>query len=1739
MDPRYYAQGSSSQYSPQYQDGAGSSQQLVPAEAQAVTHYIRALYQNPSHQVAPPTQAPAFFAKAQKDIMDAKHKLEQMLLINQQQAEIAAATQTIPAPSSHTQHSMDHGVQYQPAYHQANYQAMNNMQYQQPAWTNTVGGGWANHQQMYVQPAPHAYTAHFSPEIEIVDMPSVQNHGTTQRSNVQQSSIPRQQAGSAAQSMESRQPQQRAIVVPPAPSGHSRTDPQQQVVSGHQHAGALAAQTQQLRHPQPQHHPRRNTLQPAQSTSQSNPPQHNPPPDQLAAAQKQLLLLRHLEQQHQRPQTELSTSSVSNRQLSAQQQHSQQQALQQQLAQPQPVVIPLPAAEVPANTQPVGPSLTETVRSPKPDVAPPASPIHTTPRVSLPPKEPETPNGTVPTSTPGSRSPTKITRAGRGFALQDLRSERRHSSRRSLSQSTLSNPPARGSRETNPEKDATITSIDDTNQVVVSNHNTAPSNVGNRMELDGPAGSTAPVPLRSDNTGEENLQPPSDGIVVSHASTSTAIAGPTLASEARSPPAAASAAELSLSGPAQIVTTSASDASVPALNTPSTSTISVPPAMQAVSIDSQVHVSATQGVSSESQTTTSGQPRKASSTAPTGTTRATPMKVMLEFLHENGIDCVEIVRRAAQAAEAPVDLSLLQRPSPGMGGGGTPVIPLFAPNQPLEVWTHALRVPKALGDLIVKYIWEISWEKANQAGLKVPREAAKGTARATGSNGAAQGNGIQQSGSAVGTGVAGVPSKSTAPPGEPGTSSTLQPAAPLLSQPSQSIQQVQSIQDKPAQRVQPVQSVQPPQPVQLAQARQAHSRSQTHTPVPNISGRHSQTPRLDSTHLPASRGASSEHAPLSAPAHQPVPFQHHPPQGYYNMPPVQGYPPQGFNPTPAQLHSYAPYSTVQPPPLQHPSQYYSQGPVHPYVPPHLQEHVQHRAPKAVPTQPAAPERTKEPNVPVGSAKAGNTAALDFIRSLGLTPELEELAGKGKGKSSGSEAGSETNKAKGKGKAKAGVVNTAAQSSVTQLGTPVDKGETTIQPLAETGNSAVTDVVKPVVANQVDQASKIAPASEIPQAPAKVPVPSPLLAPSIAVLQEPQTPSTPASSFSAQLPEPAPPAPISPLALAPVPTALPEIIPTPVSLPAPVLAEVSVPGLAPPSPPASSPISAPVSAPVPVTLMPAPSPGPSAGSPQAIGPTLEIVAPSPVRGFTPAGIMGYSSILISPTTSPAAPLPVASSSTLPPAAQDHHSEYGPLKRKRKVTDPPSNASASTSAASDPTMTWAAMYAQAANAMHSAPVVKRPRTTDPSTSAARSVPRKQSENVASGSRLPANSSKYMPLFRPATPSIDAEDSPKWPGRTGKRRMIMEVVLPLRKVKPKAADMTLNAEDDEDEDDPIESEEVEEDRTEKEQDLKLLRRRLREHTCKWRGCVGPAVLSSAELLGVHLNKKHFYRRSSTGSFVCRWGLCKTSFRRAKDLWEHISDEHIVHPLHCPYQECDRTVADRYQLLVHVKRAHRGKSDSELRLLARPEECTPDQEVIRPSAFPAGVPYFRIMGMMLRYNVQPARISALRHARIGPVILRNISATASYASPTRTVTPHMSQEPGTSAGANAMPVFESPVPARTFVRLGTLPPDVLGEELQRETAVASTSKLNISPTRSHITVHSDDETPEREIRTPSKGFSRARGGGFLRGRGMGSRGRPHTSQASVSSRGSGKGPRLQMVVELPSPASRKRGRG
>lgn len=76
-----------------------------------------------------------------------------------------------------------------------------------------------------------------------------------------------------------------------------------------------------------------------------------------------------------------------------------------------------------------------------------------------------------------------------------------------------------------------------------------------------------------------------------------------------------------------------------------------------------------------------------------------------------------------------------------------------------------------------------------------------------------------------------------------------------------------------------------------------------------------------------------------------------------------------------------------------------------------------------------------------------------------------------------------------------------------------------------------------------------------------------------------------------------------------------------------------------------------------------------------------------------------------------------------------------------------------------------------------------------------------------------------------------------------------------------------------------------------------------------------------------------------------------------------------------------------VHINRLHRDRNDAELRPLARPEEFPPTPVLLRPSAFPPGVPYFRIMSMALRYEVVPARISSQRHARIGPIVRRVIN--------------------------------------------------------------------------------------------------------------------------------------------------------
>ncbi|KAG8732375.1 hypothetical protein FRC11_014066 [Ceratobasidium sp. 423] len=237
---------------------------------------------------------------------------------------------------------------------------------------------------------------------------------------------------------------------------------------------------------------------------------------------------------------------------------------------------------------------------------------------------------------------------------------------------------------------------------------------------------------------------------------------------------------------------------------------------------------------------------------------------------------------------------------------------------------------------------------------------------------------------------------------------------------------------------------------------------------------------------------------------------------------------------------------------------------------------------------------------------------------------------------------------------------------------------------------------------------------------------------------------------------------------------------------------------------------------------------------------------------------------------------------------------------------------------------------------------------------------------------------------------------------------------------------------------------------------------------------------------------------------------------------------------------------MVVHVNRAHRGNADAKLRVFAQPEDFPPDRAdpeegvVLRPDAFPEGVPYFRIMGMALRYEVVPAQIPSQRHARIGPIILRNISAPTGLVSVPR-------QAAGSRAPQLPLPpVLLSPMPLRSQVRLGTVPPDALGEELEREagpppnktpvrritaakgTKVAESNgkaKANPSPARSYITITSDESSPEPENRRGSA----IRGHGRGRGRGGTSLGRIGSVISQSSPSAPPKTPRLQLVVELP----------
>ncbi|CAE6454655.1 unnamed protein product [Rhizoctonia solani] len=1455
MDPsRYYAPaGSSTHYNqPHQQDNERTNQmQVAPLDNRAVQQYIEGLYRNPASVKSGPTNDPAFYAKAQQDLLNVKHKLEQMLLVNQQHAELAQMSTQIP---------------HAPAVHPPNAAYMNAhgaLPHQHGAWAGSASGPWtyqqpayqpqpafhqaAYPQQVYTQPVAHAYPEQFAPDVTMHDatyqqvqsVPQVVRLDSPQVYPIPSSTAqPEPQPGPTHNNP---QPAQQHIAPLANVGATSQSQPVQQT--------APLASTSHLQNVhQPQSKPQPQPQRPAHSQSQQptysqkNPLQPGHQPNQTDSAavqkdreatQKQLQYLHLLAQQHQHTQQTRPSSHQSSP-------VSSQTAL------------------------PAGPSVLN-ANANKSVSLEPTPQLGPTQRSSSPQQEPPAPVAQMQSAGVMTPSPTKI-RSRKPFALHDLRPGRRQSTAPSNGSSTPS-------RETNPP---------DNEGVNVSITETATPTIGTKPLDDAKHDATATESGQKPPTPKPVLSPnPSNMPSPVSQTTQINVEPPSI------PAGTASSAPEIPNAPA------------PALNNPTQPAL-VP------------------------SSSTSAQKQSGAGSS--------KMKIALENLHVRGVDCVALVRQAAQIAN--VSVNNLPETSPVDTS-----VPLFAAGQPLDVWTSNLQVTRGQGDAVVKSIWDLMKKKAREIGidadvLRHPSSEVTNETPAENERIAKYGNSIPL-----------VNSMQV-------TSSSNDSAGHGASQHVTAIQQPQVTPNVANLSTEPrPQSTQPPMETQDTPSQPAP------TPVP--------------APVPAPVGPTS--APVVPPeAVQPTPTRQTP-----IVSPSTQFDPAVWQTQLAQRHQYNPYSNP-----------YSNGAPHPqpihrapvpqlqpqhmpaYVPANLGAQIQISAQVS---QLQAPVRMSQPQ-PYSQQvkpKPRKTAALDYLRALGvITVDTEPPEVSNNVPSKPAVIESAPTKAKDKGKGKA---------------TDVEEPAMPVQP--EPGNNGNAEPAPPV---------NVAGPSQVPEMP-----PSPI-APAIAVLPEPS---------------PTPPSPLS--AAEDITRPMTPITHSPVMIhtPTPVQPSASTIDVLDASVPAQP------SAPEPVPVEAPPSPVPIAST---------SIADSAPRAASQA----------SETLSP----PIAAISTLTLNAQSSPLESTPLKRKRE-----SRPLDVIEASPGPNTEERAQQQHAVNKHDQ----KRPKVAkrDSSTIAAgkkSSHPESPYPNIPRpDSPLPQNSWAHSyasamnlanrserPLFKPETPPSSPTKSES---KSGKRRMIMEVVIPLRKKGKLAADLTSDTGTERDEDsgsglglDELVHDIHEDTRAEQEPDLKMIRRRLR-----------------------------------------------------------------------PHMYCDRTTSERYRMVVHINRAHRGNPDK-LRVFAQPEDFPPSRAgseevvVLRPDAFPEGVPYFRIMGMALRYEIVPAQISSQRHARIGPIILRNISAPTGFVSVPRQ----------TNNRAPELPVvLASPMAARPQMRLGTVPPGALGEELEREAGpppnkspvrrIATVkvangkAKANPSPARSHITITSDESSPEPKSRRASAIRGQGRGGG------------------------------------------------
>ncbi|KAG9103227.1 hypothetical protein FRC06_011697 [Ceratobasidium sp. 370] len=813
--------------------------------------------------------------------------------------------------------------------------------------------------------------------------------------------------------------------------------------------------------------------------------------------------------------------------------------------------------------------------------------------------------------------------------------------------------------------------------------------------------------------------------------------------------------------PKPVAALSTSNASVPALNSGSSSGVPATP------------TSSTIAQKSMTARASDGNPA-ADATGPA------PLKLMLERLHRHGIDCVDIVRRAADAAGAPTDL--LRQPSAGIGGTGGPT-PLFAPGQPLEIWTQNLKVSRAQGEAIVKHIWMISRDKMRKIGLDPVTGQPVGQTGETGQQGGGRSANFTDSTGSIGPATDGL-ARNSAPlvgPDAPTTGSNVNLASQAQGRPPVS-------QDKP--------HIQARAPASVVPSAPASTTSTVYD--------HPAIPFIQRTTM---AGPLPPQPTFNVPAVQSAPVIHpHGPQA----------PPQAYNPAVAEHHRLGLHPTQQP--RGHPAQHSYQS--HPlYQRPGVQASFQPQAPPMQESQPA-PKAPKATNPVPKPPKGGGTPALDFLRSLGIMPTA------GPPSRASSDAGGETSKERRKEKGKAKAVDEVSSTSIvavekspaaqlpaiqlpaTQQEDPVDKGGVSLVQTNQPTLESATPIIG--IESHTVNAETLEPP---PQLDRPVTPPSPLLVPTITVLQEPGSPSTTGSP----LPEPV----VDPGSVLEHEDTPQPVVEAPESIQAAQLvvtpAPASTSSFAPA--PATSPTPGPAPDPI-QTPTPAPSPGPaqlpplspvSSVAPPALVPDAQMADPLvpdlPRSPSLPPPSVTAMSISSPPHPPSSVPRPASSASQRPPAP----TEYAPLKRKRDSGSSPGLAPEPSGGVKE---SWAVAYARAANQLSESNKAKKARSEQ--SMAARSEPRASASGVERGSATtqvqdkgkgkalfrPETPPSRMPLFRPETPPSNSqgEDTdididvvgdvepiatprsvpprPRPSTSKGKRRMIMEVVLPLRK-------------------------------------------------------------------------------------------------------------------------------------------------------------------------------------------------------------------------------------------------------------------------------------------------------------------------------------------------------------------------